>query len=197
MENNIKAKEPWMGVLLNYIFAGLGELYAGKKARGFVFVVIEVLLWVIGWSMIHIGINPDIKITETLFAAVLFFLFFSLIFSIFVLIDGYLCVKEFNISKGTKASNVVIRILSIVGIVSVFYINRFPEYAIKDYFINSFKAYKMSSDSMKPALQKEDRILIDKKAYINNTPQRGDTIVFIYPKDINKRFKAFKRIISL
>lgn len=189
MEKNIKAKEPWMGVLLNQIFPGLGELYAGKKARAFVIIGIAILFLLIGLSAIHIATDPNIKFTATLVAGGMLFGALGFIFGIFVLFDGYLCVRRYNISNGVKASNFTFRVLVIVGIIALHFVN--PAVAIR----NSFKAFKISSDSMKPTLQKGDLIIVDRKTYVKNMPQRQDAVIFIFPKDRSKSF--IQRIVGL
>ncbi len=75
-------------------------------------------------------------------------------------------------------------------------------------FIRAFvvQAFKIPSSSMEPTLQVGDYILVNKfiygiripytntKLFEMNKPHRGDTIVFIYPKDRSKDF--IKRVIA-
>jgi signal peptidase I len=76
-------------------------------------------------------------------------------------------------------------------------------------FIRTFvvQAFKIPSSSMEPTLQVGDHILVSKFLYgikipftkmkliEFKTPQRGDTIVFIYPQDRSKDF--IKRVIGV
>ncbi|OGP78595.1 MAG: signal peptidase I [Deltaproteobacteria bacterium RBG_16_49_23] len=76
-------------------------------------------------------------------------------------------------------------------------------------FIRTFivQAFKIPSSSMEPTLQVGDHILVSKfiygikvpftgtKLFKYKNPQRGDTIVFIYPKDTSKDF--IKRVIGI
>jgi len=76
-------------------------------------------------------------------------------------------------------------------------------------FIRTFivQAFKIPSSSMEPTLQVGDHILVSKfiygikipfthfKLFDFKTPQRGDTIVFIYPQDKSKDF--IKRVIGV
>jgi signal peptidase I len=76
-------------------------------------------------------------------------------------------------------------------------------------FVRAFvvQAFKIPSESMKPTLLVGDHLLVnkfiygiripltDKKILQFNEPQRGDVIVFIYPKDESKDF--IKRVIGL
>jgi signal peptidase I len=76
-------------------------------------------------------------------------------------------------------------------------------------FIRTFvvQAFKIPSSSMEPTLQVGDHLLVNKfiygikfpfigtKYFQFKTPQRGDIIVFIYPKDRSKDF--IKRVIGM
>jgi signal peptidase I len=54
---------------------------------------------------------------------------------------------------------------------------------------------KVEGTSMEPRLHDNERIFVNKFDYLVGTPQRGDIIVFWYPKDPSKSF--IKRIIGL
>lgn len=54
---------------------------------------------------------------------------------------------------------------------------------------------KVEGTSMEPRLHDNERIFVNKFDYLIGTPQRGDIIVFWYPKDPSKSF--IKRIIGL
>lgn len=56
------------------------------------------------------------------------------------------------------------------------------------------QAFKIPSGAMKSTLLIGDRILVNKYIYKFKSPQRGDIIVFKYPKDPNKDF--IKRVIA-
>ncbi|MDP3015759.1 MAG: signal peptidase I, partial [Deltaproteobacteria bacterium] len=76
-------------------------------------------------------------------------------------------------------------------------------------FIRTFvvQAFKIPSSSMEPTLQVGDHILVSKfiygikipftqtKLFQFKNPQRGDVIVFIYPKDSSKDF--IKRVVGI
>jgi signal peptidase I len=42
-------KEPWLAVILSRFWAGIGQIYAGRMARGCVLILIEAALCVFGW----------------------------------------------------------------------------------------------------------------------------------------------------
>ncbi len=57
------------------------------------------------------------------------------------------------------------------------------------------KPYEISFNSMEPTLLPGDRILVNKLAYRFWAPNRGDVIVFQYPRDPGRVF--IKRVIGL
>jgi signal peptidase I len=54
---------------------------------------------------------------------------------------------------------------------------------------------KVEGTSMQPRLEDNERIFVNKFDYLLGTPQRGDIVVFWYPKDPSKSF--IKRIVGL
>jgi signal peptidase I len=61
------------------------------------------------------------------------------------------------------------------------------------YFL--FQPFLVQGASMEPNFSSGDYLIIDEISYRFRMPQRGETIVFYYPKDKNQRF--IKRIIGL
>ncbi|WP_066639399.1 signal peptidase I [Desulfolucanica intricata] len=57
-----------------------------------------------------------------------------------------------------------------------------------------FEPFYIPSGSMIPALIPNDRIIVSKLSYNFSEPERGDVIVFKYPKDPSRRF--VKRLIA-
>ena len=57
------------------------------------------------------------------------------------------------------------------------------------------KAYKIPTENMTPTLLPGDRILVDRSAYANGGPKRGDIIVFKY--SVNPQRAFVKRLIGL
>ena len=56
------------------------------------------------------------------------------------------------------------------------------------------QAFKIPTGSMKPTLNENNRIFVNKYIYRFNAPQRGDIVVFKYPEDPKKDF--IKRLIA-
>jgi signal peptidase I len=61
------------------------------------------------------------------------------------------------------------------------------------YFL--FQPFIVKGDSMLPSFYSGDYLIIDEISYRFNEPQRGDVIVFKYPKNPSQRF--IKRVIGL
>ncbi len=57
------------------------------------------------------------------------------------------------------------------------------------------QSFRVDGDSMNPGLQSDEFVLVDKIAYLFQSPQRGDIIVFHDPLDIHRDF--IKRIIGI
>ena len=57
------------------------------------------------------------------------------------------------------------------------------------------QGYRVSGDCMQPHLYTGERILVSKLAYTIQGPQRGDVVVFLYPRDPRQTF--VKRVIGL
>ena len=61
------------------------------------------------------------------------------------------------------------------------------------YFL--FQPFIVKGESMSPNFESGDYLIVDEISYMLSEPQRGDVVVFKYPKDKTQRF--IKRIIGL
>ncbi len=184
-----KAKEPWLGILFNFIYPGLGQLYAGRKARALIIISISVLVSIAAVLGLKLVIQPDFVITQAM-ATLALVLFIALIpIGIFIIVDGYLCVKKSNTALNVQQNNRTIKILAIIGCIILFVAS--PGQNLAAYIRNAYipiKTFKIPTNSMQPTLKPGDRIFVDKKAYEKNVPKRWDLIVFDYPEDKSKSF---------
>ena len=57
------------------------------------------------------------------------------------------------------------------------------------------QSYHIEGTSMQPGLQTNEYVFINKEAYLFHTPERGDVIVFHFPRDTTQDF--IKRVIGL
>jgi len=64
-------------------------------------------------------------------------------------------------------------------------------------FVREFivQAFKIPTGSMKPTLNEDNRIFVNKYIYRFKDPERGDIVVFKYPEDTKKDF--IKRLIAV
>jgi len=83
----------------------------------------------------------------------------------------------------SKRVKIFLTLVAVLNIVSLIFI-----------FIH-FKVYSIPSTAMEDTLKVGDNILVDRIYYRNRKPQRGEIIVFKYPKDQSKSFT--KRCIGI
>lgn len=96
------------------------------------------------------------------------------------------------ISDGTEAANVsekrTLFIRELIGTIAltllIFLVIRFAA-----------QSFRVDGQSMEPGLHTDEFVLVDKVAYLFQSPQRGDVIVFHYPLDTSRDF--IKRIVGL
>ena len=70
------------------------------------------------------------------------------------------------------------------------------EEPLKSYYKTHYaRAFTISSGSMEPALSKGDYVLTNNSAYRAGGPQRGDIVVFKYPRDEQREF--IKRVVGI
>jgi signal peptidase I len=67
---------------------------------------------------------------------------------------------------------------------------------VKQYYrTHHAQAFTIPAGSMQPALLVGDYVMVDKSAYRDRAPQRGDIVVFPYPPDERRTF--IKRVVAL
>ena len=191
--DNLKPKEPLLAIMLTIMVTGLGQVYARKIRRGILFFCIPIIISI---PLVLYVLNPQTTINPIL----LLILFIGICFAIFVIVDAYRCAKAYNtdnnLNRNITAGK---RALYIIGIIFVAFIFSPSEIVAKHlaFYIrnNVAQAFKIPTETMKPALLKGDLILADKAIYKKSEPRRGDVIVFIYPQDPKKMF--VKRLVGL
>ena len=63
-------------------------------------------------------------------------------------------------------------------------------------FRASVRAFKIPSESMSPTVKQNQRIMVDRKSYVSNSPQLGDIVVFQLEENGKKKLQC-KRIMGL
>lgn len=175
--------------MLAFIIPGLGQFYSSKPRRGMLFFGINVLA-VTG------GLLYAMHPTLTVHPASMVLLIAFALFELFVLIDSYLCAKNFNRENNLERKiSIGKRILFIFGILFFMFGPNLSTPLTVYVRSNIIQAFKIPSGAMRLTLIEGDRLFVDKSAYKNSAPQRGDIAVFVYPKDDTRDF--IKRVIGL
>jgi signal peptidase I len=203
MENTGKTKDqinhprvPWKAGILSLFLPGLGQFYCGQVKRGVYFFILYIFIFAgsMFLFLIPVPLFPEIFIVSTLFAIY-----------IYAINDAAKIArnnKEFYYLKKNNKWYLYITIYLASG----FFVEPVA-ILIKGFTI---QAYKIPSGSMKNTLLVGDHIVISKSSYglkshdqfvfdnfsfFPRTPERGDVIVFKYPKNEQRDF--VKRVVGL
>jgi signal peptidase I len=182
---DLKKTRPIIALLLSLITPGLGQVYNGKLKRGIIF------FWFFEFSHILLHLLSELRSKFNGF--ILFFAFCLTFFGffIYVLSDAFRDVKRLRVTvrKPYHRWYIYVIISAVIILINEFILDPIlPD-------IKRFKAYKFPSISMQPAILVGDRLVADRKIYKEEKPERGDVIIFEYPKDPSKYF--LKRVIGL
>jgi signal peptidase I len=173
-------RRPLTAFVLSFLTPGLGQLYNGQLKRA-------ALLYFLG-----------LFIVIFLSSSGLFFSFYGMVsglaitlgYMIFVLIDASIAARRLHIIRVKKYNRWYFYILIIL--INAFLVNSL---LLAPFIIPPIKAYKLPAASMTPTLMIGDRVIVNKKYYTNNKPNRGDVVIFPDPSDRSKDF--IKRAIGL
>jgi|GEM_PF-682329 len=130
----------------------------------------------------------------SLVAGILGFIIIPPVMAVIALVCGSIAlskIKSFNnllTGKGLAIGGIIlgtlIWLLIICGIL----------FAIS--FRTHYQPFRVPASSMEPTIKKGERVMVDRKAYVNSTPQRGDVIVFWFGSGESKRL-WLKRVVGL
>lgn len=166
-----------IAAILSVFITGVGHLDTEATVRGFVLFILE---FIVGTCVVMTGV----LFSKTgLITAILAYLGFKC----FVIADAFrvnLRSKRITREKGKGA-------LIFVLFVGMLILTK----AVPLKQIARPKAFRISAPSMAPTLLVGDMILTDKKAFAESGPERGDIVVFRYPKDRELNF--IKRCVAL
>lgn len=195
ISTNAKPKEPWVAVLLNQLFPGIGYFYAEAKNKGWIFTLgIATFYFIIIFYIVKISLNPDLNLLSFLPGLIILGLF-DLILRIAIFVDSYRTVKKYNHSHGFAKVNTALRIFTIIGFFLFLFFSPTPILTALFVRTNFLQVYKIPTTSMIPTLKPGDKIVTDKTIYKKALPRRGDVVVFIPPHD--RRRAYVHRVIGL
>lgn len=169
-----RTRNPFIAGLLSLFASGLGQIYNGTGALGLVFLLISValpFLWaLLGWPRHFIGLVA-LGIVTT-------------VFWLFVIVHAFFQarrIRETELKKYQKLGVYAFFVILSVGLMI------FVPVRTRRSFL-SIVPFKFATTSMMPTVHRDDFLMVNPKAYDGRTPQRGDLIVFAYPRDPSKRF---------
>lgn len=177
-----KPRKPWVAGLLAFLTIGLGHIYSGEIKKGLILYLGQGL--VLAVILLLLVIKP--------IALVLFLVFsIGLTYFLFNLFDAVKIAKNKSALYSLRKFNKWY-IYLVCWFLTGFVIQPLVVTLIKE---NIIKAYKIPSGAMIPNLLSGDHILVNRYIYKTKKPQRGDIIVFEYPKDPTKDF--VKRLVGV
>jgi signal peptidase I len=165
---NPKRRKPVVALLLSFLTPGLGQIYNGKLIKG-------VILYLFGFFL-----------TAVLLFSGLFYNFIGMILCLVVLLLLFLFILLDAFRGDTKLKEITIKpynkwfLYLIIFLINIFVIQPLAGSWIKN---NIVRAFKIPSSSMKPTLLNGDRLIANMTIYKKEKPNRGDVVVFLYPKD--------------
>ena len=174
--DGLKKRKPILAFLLSLVTPGLGQIYNGQLRKGILYLVVSLLFY-IGTSFLLFT-----------FQGMVLFLIIDLGFALFVLVDAGRAAKRLRFIR-LKPFNrwYVYLIIFILGSVVAYPLLR---WTIRN---NIARTYRIPSSGMAPTLLLGDYLIADMRVY--NKPQRGDVIIFEFPKDPSKDY--IKRVIGM
>jgi signal peptidase I len=167
---------------LSFLLPGLAHLSSGRvKKAVIIYVVFQISIFASFFVFLRIALPYNLILSVTLFTFVY----------LYAIIDSVLLAKN--------PAN-TLKLKPILGYSLLVAVIMFHSTIIRPLLGNLIKqkyiqAFKIPSDSMFPTLLLGDMLLVDKHAYSNNIPKRGDVIVFQSPENPSKTL--IRRIVGL
>jgi signal peptidase I len=173
----------WLAILFSLIMPGLGQVYCGRLKRGLILNFLNILPLPIIIGLFSLSDSPSLmQIAIVLILAGGIVQFTAIIDSAFLAKHsaGYQ-LKDYN-----SPIVYVLLVLIVTGgsIGSALYLRS-----------QRLEAYRVPAASCYPTIFPNDRILVNKHAYIRIDPKRGDLVVHICPFDRHSNY--IKRIVAV
>ena len=180
IDKAIAPRKWWLAGLLSLITPGLGQIYNGQIYKAIIFFFGPLLF-----------IPPAIYILLYGFTTATLIIGLSVIFLYRVAIaaDAIVLARRIRATYTAHRFNKWYIYIALLALALGF--NSMMGNYIKSSYV---QAFKLPSESMQPTLLVGDHVLVDKRASARDL-QRGDLVVFRYPKDPTKDF--MKRVVAI
>lgn len=181
MEKSHKTRNPFIAAGLSLLAPGAGQIYNGQGLKGIVFFLLPFILYEI-WALARLPGH---------FSGLLAFFIVGIGYEVFVVVEAFdraRRLKEIPLKPFNRGWIYLLLILISLGTGFIG-----SGFLLENIWGVSFA--RMPTASMEPALQKDDFLMVDLRAYKNSKAERGDLVVFKYPPDPSKLF--VKRVIAL
>jgi signal peptidase I len=190
----LRPRRPWVAVFLSLTVTGLGQFYNGQPKRGVVYFVLAYLLILyvfVVLAYLSTSIIPGIIILTG-----------AAVYQIIIAMDAYRQCKAHDPERPRPWYTERLVLVNI-WLFLFFAVQPLHKEGMR-YFA---QAFKVPAASMSPTILPGDHILVQKAYYGLKTPfvdeilypftppQRGDIIIFKFPRDESKMF--IKRVIGL
>jgi len=178
----IKPRKWWAAGLFSLFIPGLGQIYNGQAKKGTLFyflaqgivIALFVIMVMAPSFILYLGVFPAIFAVH-----------------VFIILDAAFTAhrsgRNYQLRFYNKAYAYVL-IIVFAGLA----LGPSLSYAWKEFLV---EAYRLPSASMTPTFLPGDRLLVDKFTQASKNPERGDIIVFQYPKDKGRVF--VKRVVGV
>lgn len=168
-----RPRRPWLAALLSFLCLGLGQLYAGRPLRSLGWVIIYIAVSYgpylsLGW----IGTLENRPVLWSMIAP-------ALIVWLLNCGDAYRIAARNRADYTTKWWNHP-GVYIVYALTFVFGMN-LVGYGVKTAFLETFL---ISHTAMSPTLLPNDRIIVNKLAYRDAMPRRGDICVYRNPEGV-------------
>jgi signal peptidase I len=177
-------RKAWVAAVLSLLAPGLGYVYAGRIVNGlvlfFAYLASAPLL------VLAAALPPSTAVLVLMVGVVVG----VIVLDLYGVIDSWRVARRAGPDYALKDYNrpVVYALFLAAGLL-------YPAFAFHYVRANAFEAFYVPAGSMVPTVLNGDHILVNKAAYRNHGPERGDVIVFRYPRQPG--YQWVKRVVAL
>lgn len=176
--NNLKTRKPGVALILSLLFPGLGQIYNGQIGKALIFLILMLFVPIIlAFVFVILSFPLNLIIPLILFLVLL----------IYIVGDAYVNARRLGEGYQLKFCNkwyfYLIYVILVLFVGSGDFVEK-----------NICAIYSIPSKAMKPTLLPGDQIIVNMLIYEiripfikpQQTPNRGDVIIFKYPVDESK-----------